>query len=167
VASNPGQVPAGGREKISVSVSTQGRGGSSLRKHINVQTNDPKNPRVDLTIVGKVEAYIDVQPHFIRLIGNEGKDVHQVVKIIPQEKYPFTISSVEVRDDKNIDYDLQPLGKDPRRQGYSLTVRNKRTEEGSYRDFIMIHTDLKEMPIIRIPVTGRIMRDRSPSGGKS
>jgi hypothetical protein len=150
-----------------VTVNTNGRGGESLRKHINVQTNDPKNPRVDLTIVGKVEGLLDIHPRYIRLIGTQGKDLHQVVKIVPKAKYPFTIASVKAREGKNIDYDLQPLGKNPSRDGYSLTVRNKRTDQGTYRDYITIQTDLKEMPIIRIPVTGRIMRDRRAPTGKS
>ncbi len=42
VASNPGQIPAGGKDKISVVVNTKNRGGGLLQKRFSVFTNDPK-----------------------------------------------------------------------------------------------------------------------------
>lgn len=167
MASNPGQIPAGGKDKISVVVGTKNMGDRSLRKRFTVMTNDPQNPRVDLTIVGTVKGYFKVSPLNVRLIGPQGKDLQQTVRIMPKEIYPFNITSVKLKEGKHIDYQLNPMGKNPRRDGYSLVVRNTRTENGTYRDSITIGTDLKEKPTIRINVIGRILKpqikaDRKP-----
>ena len=157
MASNPGQVPAGGREKISVVVNTSDRGGSSLHKRFTVQTNDPKNQRIELVVVGKVKGFFQVTPLYVRLIGTQGNDIHTTVRIVPEKGYPFSVKSVKAKEGKDINLELKPLGKDPRKEGYTLVVSNTRTEMGAYRDFIFIETDLKEKPTVRIPVTGRIM----------
>lgn len=161
MASNPGQVPAGGREKISVVVNTSNRGGSSLHKRFNVQTNDPGNQRIELVVAGKVKGFFQVTPMYVRLIGSQGKDIHTTVRIVPEKEYPFSVKSVKAKEGKDINLELKPLGKDPRKDGYTLVVSNIRTEMGAYRDFIFIQTDLKEKPTVRIPVTGRIMADKT------
>jgi hypothetical protein len=132
-----------------------------------VQTNDPRQPRVDLTVVGTVKGYLNVSPLNVRLIGTSGKALHQAIHITPDVDHPFSITSVKAKEGKDITFQLKPLGKDPRREGYSLEVRNTRTEKGAYRDYITVETDLKEKPTIHIPVTGNILEaptkaDRKP-----
>lgn len=161
MASNPGHVPAGGREKISVVVSTSNRGGSSLHKRFNVQTNDPGNQRIELVVVGRIKGFFKVTPQYVRLIGTRGNDIHTTVHIVPEKEFPFTVTSVKAKEGRDIDFELKPLGKDPRKDGYNLVVSNTRTEKGAYRDFILIQTDLKEKPTVRIPVTGRIMEEKN------
>jgi hypothetical protein len=165
VASNPGQIPAGGKDKISVVVGTKNRGGSHLRKRFTVMTNDPQHARTDLAVFGQVKGFLSVTPTFIRLTGRSGELIRASVKLVPEDGYPFTIKEVKAKDGDNIRFDLKPLGKDPARQGYELMVWNTRTEAGNYRDFVMIETDLKEKPSISIPVNGRVLGD-SARGGK-
>ena len=156
MASNPGRIPAGGKDKISVVVGTRDRGGSLLRKRFKVTTNDPKNPHTDLTVFGQVRGFVSVSPGFIRLMGASGQSIRASVKVLPEKDFPFVIKEVKAKEGDNIRFDLKPLGKDPAKQGYELLVWNTRSEEGAYRDFVMIETDLKEKPSIRIPVSGRI-----------
>ena len=164
MASNPGQIPAGGKDKISVVVNTKNHGGSTLRKHFTVMTNDPRQSRTDLTVSGQVKGFFSVSPSYIRLIGQEGDKIQASIKLVPEKDYPFTIKEVKARKGDNIRFNLKPLGKDPARQGYELVVWNTRSEVGTYRDFVMIETDLKQKPSIQIPVSGRVSAASTRSG---
>jgi hypothetical protein len=156
VASNPGQIPAGGREKISVTVNTNNRGGQTLHKGFTVYTNDPGNTQVRLQVTGRVSAYLTVAPHYVRFIGRVDQPLQQVVKIIPLEGHPVTIKEVRVQQPQNLHYTLKPLGNPPGMAGYELEVVNVRREAGNYQDLITILTDSKEKPSITIPVYARI-----------
>lgn len=123
-------------------------------------TNDPQQPKVDLTVVGEVKGYLDVSPKYVRLIGSKGKDLQQTVKIVPEKSYPFKITDIQSSRPDDFAIKLEPLGKDPRKEGYRLVVRNTRTEKGAYRGVITVKTDLKEKPTLRISVSGRIMESR-------
>jgi hypothetical protein len=162
VASNPGQIPAGGRGKISVAVSTRNRGGQNLHKGFTVYTNDPGTPQVRLQVSGRVNAYLTVAPRYVRFIGRVDQSLQQSVKITPLAGHPVTIKEVRVREPKNLHYKLKPLGNPPGRAGYELVVENARQEVGNYQDQITILTDSKEKPSITIPVYARLygLKDR-------
>lgn len=156
MASNPGHIPAGGKEKISVTVDTANRGGSFVRKSFLVQTNDPKLPQSNLTISGQVRSFINVSPAFVRLMGSNQEDLTQIIEIKPRKEYPFAIKKVTATQGQNIRFDLKPVSDKPVKDGYRLFVTNTRQQDGYYRDFIVIETDLKQKPTLRIPVSGRI-----------
>lgn len=166
MASNPESIPAGGRDKISVVVNTENRGGQRLTKHFTVMTNDPSRPQVDLIVAGKVNGYVKVMPPYIRLLGRADEDLRTIIQIQPQKEHPFTIKKVSAREGENIRYELKPLGADPAQGGYELVVRNTRKDTGTYRDFITIETDLKEKPTLKIPVSGRILEPPAGAGRK-
>ncbi|MBT8339831.1 MAG: hypothetical protein HKP58_01935 [Desulfatitalea sp.] len=157
MASNPGQVPAGGRDKISVVVHTANRGGQHLTKRVRVFTDDPKRPDVALIVTGKVEAYVTVTPSRVRLIGRTEEELVQQVRITPGNGKKVTITDVKARGGEHIRLDLKPLGKDASAEGYLLTVTVTKKEAGNFGDFIELKTDLKEQPTIGIPVSGRLM----------
>jgi hypothetical protein len=162
VASNPGQIPAGGKEIISVKVSTRNRGGQTLHKGFTVSTNDPNMPQVRLQVSGKVTAYLTITPRYVRFIGRVDQPLRQIVKITPLEGHPIAIKGVKVRQAQNLRYELKPLSHTPSKNGYELVVENARQEIGNYQDMITIITDSKEKPSIEIPVYARI---RGPAGG--
>ena len=164
MASNPGQIPAGGRESISVTVSTSNRGGQTLHKGFTVYTNDPHKPEVRLQVTGKVNAFLTVSPQYVRFFGRVDEPLSQTVKITPLDGHPFTIKAVEAQQGQNLRYDLKPLGNDPRKNGYELVVENTMKEAGNYRDLITIQTDSKEKPSVTIPVYARIQN--VPSQGE-
>jgi hypothetical protein len=166
VASNPGSIPAGGKDKISVVVHTGGKGGQSLRKIFTVFTNDPKQSRIKLTVNGKVTAYAKIDPPYVRLTGRQGDLLSATVRVTPQEGFPFTVTDVKTNGNRNIQVTLEPMGKNPVKEGYQILVTGIRTEVGAFRDTILVHTDLKEKSILRIPVSGRI-QPRASDGTKS
>jgi len=158
VASNPGQIPAGGKESISVKVSTRNRGGAKLHKGFTVYTNDPQRPEVRLQVIGQVNAYLKVAPNYIRLMGRWDQRLSQTVKITPLEGHPFTIKEVKAQQGQNLRYELKPLGNNPGKNGYELVVENTMKKAGNYRDLITIQTDSKEKPLVTIPVYARIQK---------
>jgi hypothetical protein len=166
VASNPSQIPAGGKDKISVVINTQNRGGEMLRKRFTVTTNDPKNPSVDLSVFGMVKGFVEINPNFVRLMGTKGEKISATVKIVPQPTFPFKIVTAKATQGEYITQSIKALGKNPERDGYELTVTNTMKEPGNYRDYIQIDTDLKEKPTIRIPVSGRVLEPEGGAKGK-
>lgn len=166
MASHPGQIPAGGREKISVVVHTGGRGGQKLSKSFRVFTNDPKQPNVELVVTGKVEAFADIDPPRLSFIGKSGETLRQEVRITPNPKYPFTIKEAKAATDQNLRIDLKPLGKKAE-EGYLLTVTVIKTNPGTFSEYIQLYTDLKEKPTIGISVHGRLMAPPAQSDGNT
>lgn len=156
MASNPGQIPAGGKDHISVAVSTKNRGGETLHKGFTVYTNDPGVPQMRLEVTGKVNGYLTVAPTFVRLIGRVDQSLTQKVTITPQAGYPFTIKSVKAQKGENLHTKLTPLGPDPSKAGYELMVENTLHKAGNYRDLITLKTSSKEKPTINIPVFAHI-----------
>lgn len=167
MASNPGQIPVGDKEKISVVVNTRNRGGTSLHKGFTVFTNDPSRQRVRLEIIGKVKGYVTVAPAYVRLTGPAGQAISRSVRVIPREGYPFKIKKIQAQQDKYLQYRLQPLADRAGEEGYRLMVENTRSEAGTYHDTIIIETDSRHKPTLRIPVYGRIFDPEPGKGGKS
>jgi hypothetical protein len=158
VASNPGQIPAGGKERISVKVNTRNRGGQKLHKGFTVYTNDPQKREVRLQVTGQVNAYLTVAPNYVRFFGRGDRPLRQTVKITPLEGHPFMIKEVKAQQGQNLRYELKPMGSDPGKNGYELVVENTMKEAGNYRDMITIQTDSKEQPLVTIPVYARIQK---------
>lgn len=156
MASNPEQIPAGGKDKISVVVHTQNRGGQTLNKRFTVYTNDPKKERVVLRVIGKVKAYVDYSPKRISFSGTADQKLSQTVRVMPIEQFPFKIKKVKAKEGKHLRYELKPLPRKNGPDGYQLIVHNTMTSAGRYQDVITIETDSKVKPELKIRVYGRI-----------
>lgn len=166
MASNPGRIPAGGKDKISVVVHTNNRGGTYLNKRFAVHTNDPRMGQVNLKVVGQVKAYVNYSPKFIRFFGQVGQSLSQTIKLIPDKAHPFKIKKVIMREGKHLRYELKPLSLEKGPAGYLLTVYNTMETVGTYRDDITIETNSKVKPKLKIPVSGKI-RNPNPRAKKS
>ena len=101
-----------------------------MKKTAVVHTNDPHNPKINLTIQGYVEKFVDIKPKYVRLTGYVGQRIAIPVTIIPEEKYPFRILKATARKGTDIAYELSP--RDPSKgKGYTLLIENKKMEKGS------------------------------------
>jgi hypothetical protein len=141
-------------------VNTRGYGGRTLSKKIIVETNDRKNSTIKLEILGKVERFAAIIPMAVRLNGQVGKPVGKTVRIIPEEKYPFTVTGVKAQKGEFIQFKLdEALGSE--KKGYLLTVENTRKEKGRYRDTIVLKTTSKIRPELEIRVWGNVYESRS------
>lgn len=142
---------------ITVKVNTNGYGGRELRKNITVWTSDQKTPNHTLSISGLVEKFVIIEPKVARLNGPVGQPIQSSIKIIPLEKYPFTIIGVKARWGINIAYDLR---KDVDGSGYTLTVTNRKKTKGRYADSVRLQTDSTIQREINIYVYGHIVQER-------
>ena len=109
-----------------------------------------------LTILGSVEQFVDIVPKRVVLSGLEGKPINAKVKIIPKDKYPFTIKKAKATNTKNIAFTLEET-KSSEKIEYVLTVENLKKTNGRYVDTIKLTTDSKIRPEIKIYVIGNIL----------
>ena len=132
-----------------------------MNKNITVETNDQKNPNLNLAVFGMVDKFVTIIPKNVILRGFIGDQLKTTVKIIPEEKYPFKIIESKAINGKNIRFELEEH-KLSKGMEYVLTVENLKKDEGRYIDNISLKTDSKIRPLIRINVNGSI-RDRQPN----
>lgn len=84
-----------------------------------------------------------------------GKPIAGEVKIIPQEKYPFSVTEVKALDGKNVLVKLEEVNK-PNEKGYVLHIENTKKDAGRYRETIVVKTTSKIKPELEIQVYGKI-----------
>ena len=132
---------------------TKGR----YRDTIKLLTTSKIQKTIDIPISGDIRApeIASIRPRYLTLTGSAGKPLKGVVKIIPDDKYPFSITEVKPRDGKNIKCTLKEVEASGK-SIYVLTVENLKKEKGRYYDTINLKTDRKDHPGIRISVSGRI-----------
>ena len=170
------EIPPNGEGKITMKVNTRGYGGRKLTKAIGVITNDSRNPESILTVSGNIEKFATITPQVVRLNGKIGDELKSVIKIVPEPNYPFSIAKIKAQEGKNIKYEFredksvsesqsastsQNMGKT-----YSVIVENIKKDAGFYYDVLIIETNSKIQPEIKINVMGRILdpdaQDKTP-----
>jgi len=109
-----------------------------------------------LTIMGNVEQFVEIVPNRVVLRGFEGDPIKATVKIIPKDKYPFTIKKAKATNSKNIAFTLDKT-KSPEKMEYVLTVDNLKKTNGRYVETIKLTTDSNIRPEIKIYVIGNIL----------
>ncbi len=134
-------------------------GGRTIKKKIQVHTNDKKKQNLSLSVTGTVEMFANILPRRVGLAGVVGKQLKKEVTITPTPKYPFKITNIRAKNGKNIKYQLEEL-KEPGKTGYLVTVENTKTVKGRYQDTIFLTTDSKVKPEIDIFVSGNIRAEK-------
>jgi hypothetical protein len=110
-----------------------------------------------LTIGGNVEQFVDIVPKRVVLNGVAGNPVNAKVRILPKDKYPFTIKKARATNKENIAFTLEKTQRSEKME-YVLTVENLKKTPGRYVDTIKLKTDSKVRPEIRIYVIGNILK---------
>jgi hypothetical protein len=126
-----------------------------LREKIVVRTNDPDKPNYKIEVFGNVEKFVNISPGIVLLTGNEGKEIKVMVRIIPEDKYPFEIVGTSLIRGKYVGLELRK-DDESKGGGYLLTVENLRAIRGRYSDLIILKTTSKIRPEIKIKVYGNI-----------
>jgi hypothetical protein len=155
VASYPRQIPAGGEGTIRIKVNTNGYGGRTLKKNIEVFTNDTQNPRIALSIAGSVLAFAQMDPPYARLAGQAGTDIKAAITITRQAAFPFKILEAKARNGSDIAVEVKEFEQGGE-NGYIVTVVNKKNIAGRYADMLILSTDSTVKPAITVPVYGQI-----------
>ena len=146
-----GEIAPDAEGNITLQVNTSGYGGKTITKSVTVYTNDPKATEIELRMAGNVEAFADIEPKSIKLIGFLGETVRAKVEIIPTESYPFHIVGAPETGKDTYRCELEE------RDGkYILTAENLVEKPMIYFDSVVLKTDRPEKPEIKIRVIGKI-----------
>jgi hypothetical protein len=128
-----------------------------VTKHIYIDSNDPVEPRVTLTIEGEVKVEVEVDPRGIYLGQVKvGEKVERTVEITPVDVKSFKIADA-TSDSPNIRVGRpQPLP--DKRPGYRLTITfGPLDRTGPVNAKVTVHTDLPHSREIVIPVYGKVV----------
>ena len=128
-----------------------------FRDTIRLFTTNKTQKEITIPIWGEIKPpdIVSIKPRRLTLRGSAREQVKGSVKIIPNDKYPFSITGVKPRDGKNIKYHIKEL-EESGKKIYVLTVENMKKEKGRYFDTINLKTDSKHLPEIRISVSAGI-----------
>jgi hypothetical protein len=122
---------------------------------VDIQTNDPNHPSLQLVVTGKVEKFVDIRPSTVHLEGRAGSPLAVEVEIQPNKDHPFTILGVQTQRNDLIRCKLvEKCGKGKNR--CILRVENLQTTSGTYTDTITVRTDNIARPSFTIGVVGTI-----------
>ncbi len=153
-------IPPGGISRIRAVVDTSNLSGGSAR-NITVFSNDPENPRVDLTIMVKVEEYLVFNPGFARFTQGQGfppgtvkqlftSPLFDDLKIISIES-PFAYMKVEHREATPEERKGDTRGK---QYVVTVTLDYDAAPVGALNDQVLVHTNHPKQPVGRLTVSG-------------
>ena len=131
-----------------------------MKKRITIFTNDPMNPKLYLTISGKVDKFASITPKRVSFIGVVGQNLRSKVTIIPEKKYPFTIKEVVSAEASNVRNELREI-KTENGIKYVVFIENIKTDKGYYNEVLEIITDSDIRPKIRLHINGIIREEIS------
>ena len=117
--------------------------------------DDPAKPRQTLNISGLVGEFATIIPKRVVLRGIAGQPIKGMVTIVPKEKYPFKITAAMARYGNQIHFKYEEI-QNSDSNGYLLTIENLLTQKGRYADTIILKTDSRTRPEIKIQVVGDI-----------
>lgn len=128
----------------------------SWRKSATIHSNDPKHPRMTLTMIGTIIRYVDVEPERLYLRGMFGEAVEKEIKVSSSEMTKdFQIHSVTSNMDDKITYRVVP-GAEPGQ--YNIKVyKNPKLPTLNTWGSIFLQTNSKQSPekVVQVNVVTR------------
>lgn len=144
---HPPSIAAGGAEKITIKLDTNGYGGQRISKTATVETSSVEVPSVALTLVGQVDIFANIEPQRLSLRGKAGETLSGKVTIARLPKYPFRIVDTRARTGSDIAFRLAETS-----GGYELDVTSTRSLPGRAFDTILLKTDSPVKPELQVGV---------------
>jgi hypothetical protein len=141
-----------------------GRYRDRVTKHVTVDSTDPVQPRVSLTLTGIVKSELDVVPSGI-YIGSLrlGESTERSVTLSPVEVKKFAILEVK-SDDPLVRVSTPKPGPADKPGSYQLQIQFGPAEKvGRLNAVVTVRTDLPHTKDVRIAVFGRIVEKEPPS----
>jgi len=96
-----------------------------------------------------------IEPRHVALSGSAGATISRTVRIVPKYHHVFSITDAKAQNGTYIRWDVKET-EESGKKGYTLTVENLKKEKGRYYDNILLKTDNKDMPEIRVSISGHI-----------
>lgn len=134
-----------------------------VTKHVHVDSNDPTQPRVTLTIQGLVKVEVEVAPRSIYLGQGikVGEKAERNVELTPVGVESFKIISVAA-DSPTVKVG-KPMPLPDKRPGYRLAIAfGPLDQPGRINAKVTIITDLAHTQKIVIPVYGKVIGEDAP-----
>ena len=135
-----------------------------MKKTAVVESDDPQQPKLTLTVEGQVEQFVSISPKVVRLVGKAGDPLKKTITIFPEPKYPFKITSAHAKSGRDIRFSLKEITQ-ANKSGYELTVENLKQQEGRFFDVIYLETTFDQHPQLKISVFGNIITTTDTTAG--
>jgi len=152
------EIPPGGETKLKItfrSGTMQGR----VTKHVYVDSNDPVESRVTLTVEGQVKVEVEISPSgiYVGRLGL-GEIAERTVEITPVSVKDFRIESVS--SDHSAVRVGDPIPRGDKEPGYNIPVTIGPVEEpGRISAKITVLTDLLHVKELKIPAYCKVVAD--------
>jgi hypothetical protein len=152
----PADIPSGQGSRVEMKVNTEGFSGGPIEKFIYVHTNDPRNPEITLSIKAVVEPEFVLTDSiiFFRSAPRGTQIVKEIDIEIPSDKL-LKILSVR-SDDPNVTARLDPAPGSDASKFKLIAVRKANAKPGYHYGNIIIKTNSRYRPEIRIPENGEV-----------
>ena len=121
-----------------------------MKKATLIRTDDPEKPRFTVTVTGKVDQVVTINPKRVYLQGNQGDTLETMVEITPSQKYQFSILGLEQKNNTNIKASLIAPGGD--KKSWRIRVKAESDKAGQLSDLLTLKTDSKYRPSLAIRV---------------
>jgi hypothetical protein len=150
----PGQTGA-----VKVKVETSSFTGP-IAKPISVFTNDPKNPKIELTVKADVKPYLGVEPGYARFIYVQGEDIRPINQVLwSQDGLDFNVVSVKAPYEYvDVKYrEARPEERNDEATGRQWTVEvhlDPLAPIGALRDYVEVVLDHPKQKSVRLPLSG-------------
>jgi hypothetical protein len=150
------ELPPGGETTVKVTFRS-GTMRDRVVKHVYVDSNDPVEPRVTLTIEGVVKVEVDLSPKGLYVSDlSVGETTERAVELTPVEVKSFKILSVTSDNPAVRVTEVQPLP--DKRPGFKLIVRlGPLDKPGRINAKVTVKTDLPHTKEILVPVYGKVV----------
>lgn len=159
VAKFDARIPPGGSGKVHAELDTTGFLGP-IAKGITVLTNDPANPRLQLTIQAQVEARLRAQPGYARYIYVQGHGEAPIAQTVWALDYPdlevvevvspYPFLTVSFREATEAERLSEAVG----RQWRVLTTLQPDAPVGALTEPVLIRTNHPREPEMDLPISG-------------
>ncbi len=129
-----------------------------MRKTIQVRTDDPKNPKFNLIITGKVKKIIDISPSTVSLNGRPGDVLKADVTIRPLEGNTLKLTGIETRFKKGVTAQLIAPEKDG--DAWIVSISSRSEKPTDFYEVITVKTDNPRKPKLTIRVFATFLEPR-------
>jgi hypothetical protein len=124
--------------------------------NLNIKTDHPKRPVIPIRVSGEFRGDVLVSPAYV-VFGNitleklpTGAALKRKVWIRAENGKEFKLTQVKVDESRyQVDFTEQKKGTD---YAVMVTLKPEALAKGSYRDELLIRTDVESQPVVKVPI---------------
>ncbi len=153
------RIGPGGTGELVATLDTKGMRGP-VAKTVQVFTNDPRNPRLELVLKADVRSYVEAAPGYARFLAVRGKGAETMTQTLWSEvpgefairraRSPYGFIDVDVREASE---EERVAGKEGRQWIVEIAL-DPMAPDGQFADFVTLDIDHPRLRQMRIPVSG-------------